>query len=89
MLAGTVTSICVASDQEHVGLYFDSGVLWMGRVPRSSEMDNPRRGGSLLYLQEVSLASEEAEPGFGDEPDWKFTWCGTDGVICLSPSTNK
>ena len=76
-ISGNIHSITVASDQEHVCLYFDSGILWMG----TESVDTNK----LEHLNDVSLAVDESE---GFEPD-SFVWCGTDAVLCLSPSTSK
>ena len=75
---GKVVEMALATNGEHVALYFDSGVLWMGRI--SIEFGDQA---TAKRLNHMNLSDDESK-GFKPE---EFYWCGLDSVLCISPST--
>jgi len=78
---GQVVEMAVALNGEHVALYFDSGLLWMGTVSALGT----DKSSSSKRLCHMNLSDDES---MGFKPT-KFFWCGTDSVLCVSPSTNQ
>ena len=71
-----LVSIAVATDGIHVGLYYSSGVLWMGEINELAGPDGITKTNKLCHVDFKAI-----EENYVPE---SFTWCGLDSLICIS-----
>ena len=76
VLSPVLLSIAVATDGIHVGLYYTSGVLWMGEINELAGPDGVTKTNKLCHV-DFKAMEESFEPE-------SFTWCGLDSLICIS-----
>ena len=78
---GKLLSINVATDGIHVGLYYSTGVLWMGEINELSGQDGTTNTTKLCHVDFDSI-----EGGFRPQ---NFAWCGLDSLLCISTESAR
>ena len=78
---GSLLSITVATDGIHVGLYYSSGVIWLGQINELAGPDGTTNTTKLCHIDFTSI-----EGGFRPQ---SFAWCGVDSLLCISTESAR
>ena len=72
-----IVSMAMAVDGEHIAIFYENLILWMGQVTQA---------GDNISAERICRISLKDEQGVGFKAE-EFFWCGLDAVICISPGT--